>query len=164
MNVVLQYKPKVRQLNGYSAFIDFATAREAIRAISELDARQLRGDLVGLGKSIKARNHIELSIEGETKKERRKRLASMSESKRERTNQRYFLRERVTSISELQQEDERYLLCDGRVASRREPKQEEKDNSCFLRISDLPFEATEHDVRGFLGEIETYYAPHPDNL
>ena len=99
------FKPRVRRNEGYWAFVDFVNAAEAQRAISELPARQSRGDLVALDKRKKA-NQIGLKIEGKKKGKAK-------------------------------------LL-------------EEPSGRHFLRITDLPFEAKERDVRNLFADIQMY--------
>lgn len=139
-DIVINYKPGVRKADAqpgpggrYAAYIDFATADEANRAISEVPSRQARGDLVNGGSNAIKRNTINIYIEGERHKKRREKSKMFFEKQKE--NEKQEVEEEHDSDSE--------------------------DNGFFLRISDLPFETTEADIRDFLGGIKAYV---PSNL
>ena len=169
----MSYEPNVKQLAGYFAFIDFATSDEAIRATMELDARQDAGDCLRTRKSKYSLEHIrkiQLLIQGETIKQRKKRRRGTANQQGQKDHPRKEdtktisqpklpRKEELIVISDPEPEEEiRHHKEDQHQSVHQKEGQLDKAStmSSFIRISDLPFETTEADIRDFLGPIKTY--------
>ena len=166
-NLTLKYEPNVKQAEGYSAFLDFATADEATRAHRDLEVRQAVGDLVGGRKLSKTRGHIQLRIEGETKTEK-KRRDSLARSHLQKELPRQLVQSggNQLQVVEPTNEPEQRKKRKPRPKSTTQPEseQEGKDQRYFLRISNLPYNATEADIKDLLGWIQTFVLlPHPNH-
>ena len=177
-NISLNYEPNIKRIDGYTAFIDFATADEAIRATSELDARQDAGELLPTRKP-KQKRKIHLLIQGETAKMRKRRRRGTLDQQGqeshsgieeiEKISEQKPRRKEVIVISEPEpEESNRHHKEDPQQIEHYNKDQHEKPKdakpiltSSFIRISDLPFETTEAEIRDFLGGLETYVASKP---